>query len=931
MALIAMTLGFAANAYNQPSDLYFYLSNQSSTKFDKSGAVYTYTVDATGADVYGVIVNYNAANWDDAHGNNAYFPSGKSGDITVDKAQTWTGMSEWTGTANNRWNSGCLKFAKGKKYDIKMVYANDTFNGTITINGESSDIEDNTAEFVIGKDYYIDASACSWFFDANAIIKVNDGATDVEATVVSGKILKFVPTATGSNGFMTINRINPKQTTEVWNSYTLAAPTGDNNMFAINNSFTGGTWKTFAKPNAWIISQNVNGWTADAISEYKFDEAEGIYTVTVPADMLRSDLEGKDGFKIGYGDLNNWDGYYGSPIDKTLATGVETSAAAPADNNFKIPATATGDIALTFNPAAGKLTATWTVNEEEDPDIRPEDSVDRLEISIPTMDINGEIVVEVTLKNESGKEYCAANWDIAVPVGFEVKDLVLNTDRCTNHEITTNVKDGVLKCVVYSNQNTPFLNFDRPLFTFKLKADNVAVGEASGMISNIIFSTAPTDGNLQVGSRFADTPINITTAIAVKTITATPSEIALEIGDTQAVEVTVAPEDATNKEVEWTIVKGENLISLEDGVITATGSGIAQIEIVAKDGFGAKAIVNVTVGGKPVSEITISEEEHTMYIGEDFTLTAVATPDDATNKEIVWLSSDDNVATVVDGYVKGMGAGVATITALAADGSGVKATCVVTVNAKVSGDADGDDQLTIADIVMIAQNIVGMDVEGIHIENIDMDGDNIITSADIAIAVYFLMNQAASVPEQAMMSNNMLRVTTPVYLKDNTYNVPIYLDAAKNSVAGLQFDVVLPKGLTLTEDSYVAAEASNGHRLQVKDLGDNAYRVVVYSSDNFASNAIGYLTVQGADAVEGNVDIDLNNVVYTNGKTTHYTNDARYTVNMTTGVEMILADGETADVYNTAGVLVLEKGSKTSAASLPAGVYVAKGKKFVVK
>lgn len=55
-------------------------------------------------------------------------------------------------------------------------------------------------------------------------------------------------------------------------------------------------------------------------------------------------------------------------------------------------------------------------------------------------------------------------------------------------------------------------------------------------------------------------------------------------------------------------------------------------------------------------------------------------PSDATTKEVTWSSSNTAVATVdADGVIKGTGKGCATITATAADGSGVKATCKVTV------------------------------------------------------------------------------------------------------------------------------------------------------------------------------------------------------------------------------------------------------------
>ena len=59
-------------------------------------------------------------------------------------------------------------------------------------------------------------------------------------------------------------------------------------------------------------------------------------------------------------------------------------------------------------------------------------------------------------------------------------------------------------------------------------------------------------------------------------------------------------------------------------------------------------------------------------------LMATLTPAEATT-EVVWTSSDENVATVVNGNVTAVGVGTATITATA--GVGVEATCAVTVTA----------------------------------------------------------------------------------------------------------------------------------------------------------------------------------------------------------------------------------------------------------
>lgn len=53
--------------------------------------------------------------------------------------------------------------------------------------------------------------------------------------------------------------------------------------------------------------------------------------------------------------------------------------------------------------------------------------------------------------------------------------------------------------------------------------------------------------------------------------------------------------------------------------------------------------VNVSQMGEGV---TLSEQKTTMFTGVSKTFTATVTPDTATNKELVWSSSDETVAQV---------------------------------------------------------------------------------------------------------------------------------------------------------------------------------------------------------------------------------------------------------------------------------------------
>lgn len=81
-----------------------------------------------------------------------------------------------------------------------------------------------------------------------------------------------------------------------------------------------------------------------------------------------------------------------------------------------------------------------------------------------------------------------------------------------------------------------------------------------------------------------------------------------------------------------------------------------------------------------VTSITLNETSLTKNLGDAaVTLTATVAPENAIDKSITWSSDNPAVATVNNGEVSIIGLGTAIITAAANDGSGVKATCTVTV------------------------------------------------------------------------------------------------------------------------------------------------------------------------------------------------------------------------------------------------------------
>ena len=93
-------------------------------------------------------------------------------------------------------------------------------------------------------------------------------------------------------------------------------------------------------------------------------------------------------------------------------------------------------------------------------------------------------------------------------------------------------------------------------------------------------------------------------------------------------------------------------------------------------------IKSVACGGGniEVASVTLNKTEITLEEGGEGTLTATVNPENATDKTVSWTSSNEAVSTVLNGKVKAVKEGTATVTAKA----GAKtAECKVTVTKQI--------------------------------------------------------------------------------------------------------------------------------------------------------------------------------------------------------------------------------------------------------
>lgn len=132
--------------------------------------------------------------------------------------------------------------------------------------------------------------------------------------------------------------------------------------------------------------------------------------------------------------------------------------------------------------------------------------------------------------------------------------------------------------------------------------------------------------------------------------------------------------------------------------------------------YNAKLIEVVSGGGEEetidVTNISVSPINKTLKVNETYTLSATILPSNASDKSVIWTSSDSNICSVSsDGLIKGLKVGNATITAKTSNN--LTATCNVTVKTEdidpVEGnkyeiefnkfESDGQTELTSSTIV----------------------------------------------------------------------------------------------------------------------------------------------------------------------------------------------------------------------------------------
>lgn len=227
------------------------------------------------------------------------------------------------------------------------------------------------------------------------------------------------------------------------------------------------------------------------------------------------------------------------------------------------------------------------------------------------------------------------------------------------------VKGNASRKVIYATSDKSVVKVDNKGVVKALKAGKATVAVKSAANTKIQYR------------------MTVYVGVPVGNVKISAKSASMFVGKTRTLSATISPAKATYKGIKWTTSNAKIATVTQKGVVKAVKPGTVYITAKAMDGSAKYAKCKVVVR-QPVTGIRLSASKLTITAGDSKTLTATVSPNSASNKKISWTTSNAKAVTVKAGVITAVAPGKATITAKAADGSGKKAACVVTVKKKIT-------------------------------------------------------------------------------------------------------------------------------------------------------------------------------------------------------------------------------------------------------
>lgn len=210
----------------------------------------------------------------------------------------------------------------------------------------------------------------------------------------------------------------------------------------------------------------------------------------------------------------------------------------------------------------------------------------------------------------------------------------------------------------------------RPQLVWESSDPSVLSVDQNGLVTAL--KTGKATLTLSGGEASASCAVTVT--VPAESLAFAQESYQVSMGKTLVLPITALPEGA-NESYSWESSDTAVATVGADGTVTAVAPGTVTITVTGANAT-ASCTVTVTV---PPERIVLSQEELSLNVGSTQPLAAVVMPENATDKQVTWESSDTAIVTVgADGTVTAVAPGSAAVTVRCGE---VTASCTVTVTA----------------------------------------------------------------------------------------------------------------------------------------------------------------------------------------------------------------------------------------------------------
>ena len=402
---------------------------------------------------------------------------------------------------------------------------------------------------------------------------------------------------------------------------------------------------------------------------------------------------------------------------------------------------------------------------------------------------------------------------------------VIDGIKLNYSEVTIHTKGTVQLDPILTNRVEPV--------TWTTSDSKIATVE-NGLVTGIKEGTAVITAQQIINGIVKTATCTVYVQASVEDVTLDPEEITLGIGKYETIQASVKPSSLSGVSLKW-VSSNEDIVKItETGKLSVTVQGVA----------GGSAVIsainqdNVVVGFtsvtvlQPVEGMTLSETEVTSRIGDKVQLRATITPDNATNQEVTWKSSNEKVATVSNnGLVTMKAAGTASIICTSVDNPSVQAFCNVTVLKAVSGvELDIESrEMYVGENYRLTYQVTPKDAStpeviwmSTNTSVVQVDDTGMLTASGVGQAEIIIKTVDGSYMDLCTIVVKQKPTNVKLSVSNLTMNAGEYfyldpvLTPANSTKEGLIWESVDPDIATVSSSGRVAAKAGGQTLIMVK-------------------------------------------------------------------------------------------------------------------